>query len=134
MGATSVFGRDPKAGARVLVEESTAVAGASVRVSAVLVAICVEFAVPGETDVDPQAVTTSMVTMQNDTRNLRIIELIQPTLKLRRFIQRYQLPTIGYNKSRVVACEQTVIFLTSHMHRQNISCLEPGRKEAKDRP
>ena len=76
MGATSVFGRDPKAGAWVLVEESTAVAGASVRVSAVLVAICVEFAVPGETDVDPQAVTTSMVTMQNDTRNLRIIELI----------------------------------------------------------
>ena len=109
-------------------EAGVVVASASVRVSAVLVAICVEFAVPGATDVDPQAVTTSMVTMQNDTRNLRIIELIQPTLKLRRFIQRYQLPTIGYNKSRVVACEQTVIFLTSHMHRQNISCLEPGRK------
>ena len=113
-----MFGLDPKAGGRVVMEEAGVVAGASVRVSVVLVAICVEFAVPGATDVDPQAVTTSMVTMQSDTRNLRIIELIQPTLKLRRFIQRYQFPTISYKKSRVVACEQTVIFLTSHMHRR----------------
>ena len=61
-----VLGTDPKAGASVLVEDSGVVeVGAEVS---------------GTADVDPQAITASMVTMQNDIRNLRIIDLFQLTL------------------------------------------------------
>ncbi len=62
----AVLGTDPKAGARVL-EEETGVVAEGAEVS-------------GTADVDPQAITASMVTMQNDIRNLRIIDLFQLTL------------------------------------------------------
>ena len=56
MGATSVFGRDPKAGARVLVEDAGVVeVGAEVS---------------GTTDTDPQAITASMITRQDVIRIL----------------------------------------------------------------
>jgi hypothetical protein len=61
-----VLGTDPKAGGSVPVEDSGVVeVGAEVS---------------GTADVDPQAITASMVTMQNDIRNLRIIDLFQLTL------------------------------------------------------
>ena len=61
-----MFGTDPRAGAKILVEDSGVVeVGAEVS---------------GTADVDPQAITASMVTMQNDIRNLRIIDLFQLTL------------------------------------------------------
>ena len=56
MGATSVFGTDPKAGARVLVEEAGLVAvGAEVSVAS---------------DTDPQAITASMIARQDVIRTL----------------------------------------------------------------
>jgi len=50
-----VLGTDPNAGARVLVEEAGVVA--------------VGAAVSGTSDVDPQAITASMVTRQKAVRN-----------------------------------------------------------------
>ena len=56
---------------RVVVVAVDAVAGAraSVGVATVLVVVCVDSAVLGTTDVDPQAMTASMVTRPNAIRN-----------------------------------------------------------------
>ena len=51
-----MLGTDPKAGARVLVEEAGVVA--------------VGAEVSGTSDTDPQAITTSMITKQDVIRNL----------------------------------------------------------------